>query len=119
MKSYERCLNDFLCGVSMTENIDYSNMKSVRKNNSGVDKYRKNAKYIANFHPDRINDFLTLLNHENENVRVCCGVCAVELMEISENQRGVIKGIIQKHSSESGRAEQMGWTSWLEEHNLL
>ncbi len=119
MKSYEKCLHDFLRGVKMTETIDFFDKKSVRKNNLGVDIYRKNAKYIADFYPEKIADFLTLLTHNKENVRICCAVCVIEFMNVDENQKEVIKNIIQKHSNESNPADQMGWDVWLQEYKLL
>ena len=119
MKSYENCLHDFLRGVNIAESVDYSDMKSIRKSNRGVGIYRKNAKYIADFYSNKTCDFLYLLNHENENVRICCAACAIEFMQVDENQKEVIKSIIQKHSDKSDPAEQMGWHVWLRQYNLL
>lgn len=119
MKSYEIYLCEFLRGVNMTESIDYLDRKKTKKNNLGVDIYRKNAKYIAKFYPNKTYDFLSLLNNENENVRICCAVCAIEFMRVDENIKEAIKSIIQEYSNKSNPAEQMGWHIWLQQHNLL
>ena len=116
MKLFEECLCNFLQGVKMTENVDYLDKKSIRKNNKGVDLYRKNAKYIADFYPNKISDFLTLLSNDNEKVKICCAICATEFMQINKEQKEFIKNIVVEHFNKSDAAEQMMWRVWIEEH---
>jgi hypothetical protein len=119
MKSYEESIRDFLQGVKMTESIDYMDKKSIEKNNTGVYMYRKNAEYIINFYPDKINDFLNFLNHKSENVRVCCAVCVIEFMQVDEIREAIIKNILQNYIEKLCLAEKMGWHIWLEKYKLL
>ena len=118
MKSFEKCLNDFLYGVELTKNIDYLDAKSIRKNNQGVNLYRKSAKYIAKYHSTRTDEFINLLNCNDADVQVCCAVCLVEFMNETIMDKGLIKNIIFKNLANADQAEKMGWEIWLSKFDL-
>lgn len=118
MKSFEDCIEDFLNGVRQTENIDYLDTNSVRKNNKGVDLYRKSAKYISKYHSNKIIEFMKLLNSKNINVQICCAVCLIEFMELDYNEKEYVKKILQNNLDKTNQAEKLGWKVWFSKLNF-
>lgn len=117
-KTYDQYVKLFISGVMDTINIDYGDKASVRKNNRGVDRYRKAAKDIGTFYPDRIEEFSELLLHDEAKIRICCAVCLVELMGCSADIKNQAVDHIKQHRKTcDGTAEAMGWDWWLKEYS--
>ena len=84
--SYETLYKRFIAGVDKTRTIDYLDRASIRRNNAGVDQYRKAAKQIGELYPERIDDFAILLKSDDKKLRKCCAICMVDLMNLSDEQ---------------------------------
>ena len=112
--TYDYLLNQFICGVKRTENVDYSNKKSIRENNLGNTQYRDAAMQISKLYPERIEDFATMLTSDNCKIRVCCAVCLLEFMNCSKEQSNHALHIIRQHiHTASDKVEKTGFTIWL------
>ena len=109
-RSFEYYLNEFLKGISWQEGVDYGNPLSVRKYNRGTDTYRKAAKNIYQNHPERIDDFAVLLDSDNNNIRLCCAVCLVEICHCSGP---LYKKCISIVKEELNGWQELGWKMWL------
>ena len=84
--SYDELMKCFIDGIEKTKDVDYSDKESVKRNNKGVDEYRKAAKQIGELYPERVEDFSVLLNVDDANIRVCCAICMIELMTCTYEQ---------------------------------
>lgn len=113
--SYETLYKRFIDGVEKTKNIDYLDRHSIKKNNSGVDQYRKAAKQIGELYPDRIEDFAILLDSDDIKLKICCAICLVELMNAPEGQQSLaISEVKQYYRFYANGAEKMMIEVWLE-----
>lgn len=115
--SYESLLKRFLSGVEKTKNVDYSDRESIRRNNLGVDQYRKAAEQIGKLYPERIEDFSSLLDSCDPKEKVCCGICMIELMECSKEQNARAYVVLKNNYDFSmNGAEKMMFEVWLKKH---
>ena len=112
--SYETLLKRFLAGVEKTKHMDYSDMKTVRANNRGVDQYRKAATQIGELYPERIDDFASMLNSDDFILKRCVAVCMVELMPCSEKHRSqAFEFFIEHYNTETDELEKAMIMMWL------
>lgn len=115
--SCEDLINRFIYGVEKTKNIDYADKNSVKKNNKGVDEYRKAAKQIGELYPEHIEDFSILLKSVDIKTRVCCAICMVELMTCSiEQQSRAFSVVNEYYNVYADSAEKMMIGVWLKKH---
>ena len=95
VRSFEYYMDRYTKGVSYTRNIEYDNRKSVSKNNLGVDMYRKAARSIGKYYPDKVNTFARMLDSTDKTEREICAICLIEFMnpnkEMTERSLRVIK----------------------------
>ena len=119
MKDFEYYRQRFLSGVQMTKDVDYGDKASVRKNNRGVDQYRKAAVTIREKYPDRIPEFALLLDHEDHKVQVACAVSLVELMNAASPHREKALDIIRAVARDGDPLERMGWGEWLKRRGVV
>ena len=114
MKSFEEYIEQFLNGVADTVDVDYSNPTSVKKNNKGVELYRKTAALIDNHYPERLNDFANLMQSGLPKVSICCAVSVLELTHYTKEQELIALEIIKDTMKKSDAAEKFGWSVWME-----
>ena len=115
---YEKQLQKFISGVECTINVNYDDKASVRKNNKGVDQYRKAAIFINEQLPDRKEDFAELLNHPLNEVKVCCALCIIELMDYSENWRQQALEVIKNDYPNHPMFEKSMINIWLKKQGF-
>lgn len=113
-KSYDALVERFLDGIEKTKNINYGDKKSVRRNNAGVDRYRKAAKQIAELHPTRINDFALFLDSDDMEIRKVCAICMIEMMPCSDDQLSRAYSVIYEVYKSTDVVEKMMIETWLE-----
>ena len=117
--SCEDLINRFINGIEKTKNIDYADKNSVKRNNQGVDEYRKAAKQFSELYPEQIEDFAILLKSDDIKTRQCAAICMVELMNCSVEQRSrafdVVKEYYKLHADS---IERMMIKEWLKEHEF-
>ena len=115
--SYDILLRQFIDGVKLTENIDYSDKKSVRQNNRGHDKYRDAAAKISKYFPEKIDDFSAMLTSDDSEIRICCAVCLIELINCSKEQADLARSVIIHHvQTTTDELQRTGFTMWLKSH---
>ncbi len=114
--SYETLEKRFIEGVMKTVDVDYVSSASVRRNNRGVDAYRKAATEIGTYYLQQIPHFAAFLYHEHPKIRICAAVCLVELMPSPADVRERALAVVNRRREESDGAERMGWDRWLERH---
>ena len=114
--SYETLEQRFVAGVMKTADVDYGSPASVRRNNRGVDAYRKAAAEIGTYHPNEISRFAALLTHKHPKLRICAAVCLVELMPSPADVRDAALNQVKRRRDETDGHERMGWERWLERH---
>ena len=117
-KSYEYYEKQFRKGVFLTKETKYDSVGSVRKNNQGVDKYRKAAKTLGLLYPDKITEFAKLLLDEDQDVRIACAVC---LLTVIDAQGAVKEGaldVIRKQKEGGSSFEKMVWRLWMRDHGF-
>ena len=114
--SYESLLKRFLSGVEKTKSVDYLDKKSIRRNNAGVDQYRKAAKQIGEMYPERIEDFSSLLYSGDVKEKTCCGVCMIELMDCSDEQNARAYSVLKNLDPHRNEAEKMMFEIWSKKH---
>ena len=83
MKSYEYYQSQFVEGAMDTVGVDYSDKKSVSKNNRGVLKSRKAAQNIQAYYPEQVETFSQLLMHPVPEVSVSCAHALIDDMHCS------------------------------------
>ena len=115
---YEKLLQKFISGAECTVNVDYTDKISVKKNNKGVDQYRKAAKQINEQFPDQKDNFASLLNHPTNKVKVACAVCMIELMDYTENWRNQALEVIKADYPSKPRFEKSMINIWLKNHGF-
>jgi hypothetical protein len=115
MKTFEQYIEQFLKGVADTVDVNYSNPSSVRKNNKGVELYRKTASFIDKYYPERLNDFAKLMQSDLPEVSVCCAVSVLTLTHYTKEQELIALEIIKDGMKKSDAAEKFGWSVWLED----
>lgn len=114
-ETYECLITKFLSGVKMTQNVNYLNKKSIRRNNQGITQYREAAKQIAELYPDRIAEFALFLFSDDNDVKRCCAVCMLELMHCSEEYNSQALRVIEVHmKTTTDPAEKRGFAIWLD-----
>ena len=116
-KKYAKLVREFIKGVKMTVGTNYASRRSVNKNNKGVLAYRAAAEAIALYYPDRISDFELLLGHTNKDVRICVGICLVEIMKCSEEQKAHALKVVAACKETSGELDGQGLELWLNRHS--
>lgn len=116
MKSFEQLVAAFVEGVQKTQDVDYENRASVRRNNRGVEQYRLAIKEIDLLYLERIDELAELLNDSRPKIRLCCAVCLVELTRCSEEiyQRAV--SVVEKYALTADAVDKRGFYIWLDEH---
>ena len=115
--SYDSLIVIFLDGVEKTKNIDYSDKSSIKKNNRGVDEYRKAAKKIGELYPENINKFSNLLSSDDVQTRLCCAICIIELMNCSSEQQDRAYSVVYEyHNNYADSAEKMMIEVWLKKN---
>ena len=114
-KDYDYYLTCWFAGVRAHIDIEYDKPASVRKANRGTDKYRKAAQNIGLLFPEKIENFADLMNHKEEEIRVCAAVSIVELMPHSKNQLDRAKSVILDRMNHCQPAEIMGWEWWMKQ----
>ena len=114
MKSYEYYFQRFLLGVSYTKNIDYGDPKAVRRNNNGVNMYRKAAVAIAENYPDRIGEFSELIKNDDQDIRTACAISLLTLMNARPVHKEAALLVIRNLASSGTSLEKTAWTMWLE-----
>ena len=113
-QSYDALVELFLDGIEKTKNVNYGDKKSVRRNNAGVDHYRKAAKQIAELHPTRINDFALFLDSDDMKIRKVCAICMIEMMSCSDDQLSRAYSVIYEVYKSADNVEKMMIETWLE-----
>lgn len=113
-KSYDALVERFLDGIEKTKNINYGDKKSVRRNNAGVDRYRKAAKQIAELHPTRINDFALFLDSDDMAIRETCAICMIEMMPCSDDQLSRAYSVVYEVYKSADNAKKMMIEIWVE-----
>ena len=116
MKSFEYYMGEFLEGYSNTLDVDYDRMESVRKNNRGVNIYRKAAQSIGKYYPDRVVEFARLLDSDNAKERQVCAICLIEFMNPDAKTREHALQIIRDGALYGDYLSRYGWYNWLEKH---
>ena len=115
--SYETLCKRFIAGVDKTRTIDYLDRTSIRRNNAGVDQYRKAAKQIGELYPELIDDFAFLLNCDDLILRKCVAICMVDLMNLSDEQYDrAYSTVYELYLSCTDRLEIIGTKYWLEKN---
>ena len=115
---YEKLLQKFISGAECTVNVDNIDKISVKKNNKGVEQYRKAAKQINEQFPDQKDNFASLLNHPTNEVSVACAVCMIELMDYNENWRNQALEVIKADYPSKPRFEKSMINIWLKNHGF-
>lgn len=110
---YDALVERFLDGIEKTKNVNYGDKKSVRRNNAGVDHYRKAAKQIAELHPTRINDFALFLDSDDMAIRKVCAICMIEMMPCSDDQLFRAYSVIYEVYKRADGAEKMMIEEWV------
>lgn len=64
LNTYEKLIDKYLECVRVHSNIDYADMKSVRRGNRAVHTMMKIVETIREKHRDRVEDFSQLLSHQ-------------------------------------------------------
>ncbi|MBP3666502.1 MAG: hypothetical protein J6K29_05550 [Clostridia bacterium] len=111
--TYEILEKRFVEGVMKTVDVDYGSPASVRRNNRGVDAYRKAAAEIGVLYPHRMADFAALLTHEHPKIRLCTAICLVELMPSPPDIREQALALIGKHYRTADGADKMIMDRWM------
>ena len=114
--TYEKLTERFIAGVMKTVNVDYGDPTSVRRNNRGVDGYRKAAGEIGDLYPHRMADFAALLTHEHHKIRLCAAICLVELMPSPSDIREQALALIDRHCQTADGADRMMMDRWMKKH---
>ena len=118
-KSYEESLESFKINILKANNTDYENQTSVKQSNQAVDKYRTEARYIAENYRRKLNDFAKLLDDEDINIKLCSAICLVELMGCSKRvylkSIKVVKELLISCSLSPGTA--IGMKYWLMDYD--
>lgn len=117
IRPYEYYYERYQLGISYTENVDYGDRQSVRRNNRGTDMYRKAAQNIGQYYPDRIADFADDLNNSDKKRRTVCAVCLIELMQPDQEMRRRALDVIKDLAENGDQFEQHVWSIWLREHS--
>jgi len=114
--SFDRLLERFINGVEKTVNVDYAKAGSVRRNNRGVDQYRKAAKEIDELYPERLDEFAQLLNDPSLRIRICCAVCLVDLTRCSSETYEKAILTVEEYVKSDDCTSKLGFGVWLSEH---
>lgn len=114
--SFEQLLEQFIDGVEKTMNIDYAKASSVRRNNRGVDQYRKAAKDIDELYPERLDEFAQLLNAPSLKIRICCAVCLAGLTRCRRETYDKAIFTVEEYVKSDECTEKLGFGVWLSEH---
>ena len=118
--SYDHLIKCFIEGVEKTKNVDYLDKYSIKRNNEGVDEYRKAAIQISEFYPENVSQFSSLLNSDDVKIRVCCAICMIELMTCSNEQRlRAYSAVYEFYNEHADSAEKMMIDVWLEKHRSI
>jgi hypothetical protein len=117
IKTFEEYIENFLKGVADTVDVDYSIPASVKKNNKGVDLYRKSVRLIDEYYPDRLNEFAKLMESDLPKVSLCCAVSLLDLTEhYTKEQETLALNIITDIAEKYDGAEKYGWSIWLKRY---
>ena len=116
-KDYLYYLNLFIQNVQLAELTDYTSKNSVRVRNQAVDQYRKAAYTISREFPEKTRDFAKLLEHDDPNIRICCAVCLVELMQTDSMTRKRAIQLIKTEIHNGNATPVVGWEIWLKRHD--
>lgn len=114
-KDYLYYLNQFIQNVRLTKYTDYTSKNSVRVHNQAVDQYRKAAYTISREFPEKTRDFAKLLEHDDPNIRICCAVCLVELINTDLKIRERAIQLIKTEVLNGNATPIVGWQMWLKQ----
>lgn len=118
--SYDYLFDRFIAGVEKTKNVNYLNKNSIKRNNKGVDEYRKAATQISELYPEHIGKFSSLLDSNDIKERVTCAICMIELMKCSyEQRRQAFSVITEYYNSSADEADKMMIDMWLIKYRNL
>ena len=94
-----------------TDNFD----KSANKmHNAAIDQYRKIAKKISHNSVSVCEEFMSLLQSDDENVAVACAVCIIELMTSTPDQYNLaVKRIEEFVKMSKNKMKVLGFEMYL------
>ncbi len=108
-------MNQFNQNVQLTKYTDYTSKNAVRVRNQAVDQYRKAAYTINKEYPEKTCDFANLLDHDDSDIRICCAVCLVELMNTDLKIRERAIQLIKTEVQNGNATPIVGWQMWLKQ----
>ena len=117
MQKFDVYVQKFFQGALVAQNFDYSDMKSVRKANRGVDKYRQAVKDIGAFYPQRLQEFASVAL-QYENVGVCC-CAAFAILDLTEPSSFIVEkalNVIFDALYKAKPGTRMGYNFWLNKY---
>lgn len=116
MKKFETLVDEFVRCTRERRNVDYASRISVAKYNALARRRTKIAKIINQYHQDRIDDFLALLDCDEWDVRVACAVYVIHDISCTEEQRQSAIRLIRKYIEEAADpVEARAFTTNLQE----
>ena len=116
VRSFDYYVNRFMEGVSYTKNIDYGDRRSVSKNNQGVDMYRKAAKSIGKYYPEKTDMFARILDSADKDERETCAYCIIEFMNPDKQTREHCLRIIKEKAMYGDSVDRTLVKYWLTQH---
>lgn len=116
-RSYEYYLKRFNEGVAASDIVEVEKPESVSRNNHGIDTYRRAAKAIGLYYPEKIDDFSLALNDDNKHKRLACAVCMMELMKTDMSYQEKALRAINDIAMNGDFFERYVWALWLRRWN--
>lgn len=95
-KPLECCIADILDDIEYRKNVDFGNRSAVRQYNAAMDRIYENARYIDKTYPERLDEFLLLLEHPDLNVVRTCIPIIFKLQNSTHNQKKVAISVAQR-----------------------
>jgi len=112
--SYDKLIKKFIAGVDATKNIDYLSRQSIRKNNRGVVTYRKTAQMIGKQYPEKIGEFASFLDSDDQKLKVCTAHCLLELMPCTREIEGKALKVLRDYMDNCPQCDTIGYEIWFD-----
>lgn len=116
-RSYEYYLQRFNEGVAASDELEAEKPESVSRNNRGIDTYRKAAKAIGMYYPEKIDNFSLALSDSGQHKRLACAVCILELMNTELPYQEKALRVINDVALNGDYFEKRVWNMWLRRWN--
>ena len=111
--------------IESATDVDYGNKTEIERHNKAIENYRKIAEKIKKKgDSSEMDNFVELLNNDNQDIKIACAVCIIEILDSEEYKEKALLTIkeyleyLKSHAtSQHENINKIGFELYLKKYN--